>query len=210
MTQSKNNTEIFKGWYRKSWSRKSAVWHRVVGVNSVLCDSQMAYTVCGRQIPTTRCDFDIKPDPHLRCMQCENFPGIIIKTGKAFVPVGATSLPTKKAAITELQRLLKPRIYNMAIWKPYGIEITAKWRSDVSIDIATELTVITSRRKKKLLTLEQIQADLGLFKSAIDCLCDASDSLARQAKGKRGLYGRLTTEESQTYFEKLMAEVGKK
>lgn len=199
--------EVFKGWYRKSFSSKGTVWHRVIHVDSILAGRQMAYTVCGRSIPTTKCDFNIKPD--YKCMQCEKSPGVVIETGRSFVPVGSTSIRTKTAAIAELKRLLKPRIYYIKIWKPYGVHIIATWESDVSIDIETETKIITQKRTKRIFTLEQVQVDLGHFKSEIDCLCDATKTLALAAKRKKNLKGRLTEEESQTYFEKLLCEAEK-
>jgi len=199
--------EVFRGWYRKSLSRKGAVWHRVRHVDSILNDRQMAHTVCGRRIPTTHCDFSMKPDNE--CMQCSKSPGVILETGRGFVPVGAKSTFTKAAAVAELKRLLKPRTYYLRIWGHEGVCITAKWESGVSISIYTETEIITQRRKKRVMGLAQIQADLGSFKSAIDCLCDASDVLALAAKRKKNLKGRLTEAESQAYFEELLHEAEK-
>jgi len=199
--------EVFRGWYRKSLSRKGAVWHRVCRIDSILEDHQMAYTVCGRRIPTTKCDFDMKPDNE--CMQCSKSPGVIVETGRGFVPVGAKSILTKAAAVAELKRLLKPRTYYLRIWGHEGVCITAKWESDVSVSIYTEDEIITKKRTRCVMTLEQIQADLGRFKSAIDCVCDASDVLAIAAKRKKNLKGRLTKAESQAYFEELLHEAEK-
>jgi len=167
----------------------------------------MAYTVCGRRIPTTKCDFDMKPDNE--CMQCSKSPGVIVETGRGFVPVGAKSILTKAAAVAELKRLLKPRTYYLRIWGHEGVCITAKWESDVSVSIYTEDEIITKKRTRCVMTLEQIQADLGRFKSAIDCVCDASDVLAIAAKRKKNLKGRLTKAESQAYFEELLHEAEK-
>ncbi|KKN91240.1 hypothetical protein LCGC14_0221080 [marine sediment metagenome] len=199
--------EVFRGWYRKSLSRKGTVWHRVHKVDSVFASKQMAYTVCDRRIATTKCDFDMKPDH--RYMQCEKSPGVIVETGRGFVPIGATAINTKADAIYELKRLLKPRTYYLRIWGIYGVQITAKWESDISIDIYTETEIITKRHKKKLMALLQVQADLGRFKSAIDCLCDATTVLAKKAKEKKKLKGRLTEAEDQAYFEELLYEAEK-
>lgn len=128
---------------------------------------------------------------------------------RAFVPIEATSLVTKTSVVTELRRLLKPRIYYLKIWNHEGVRITAKWESDVSISIYTTTEIITQKRTKHVSTLEQIQKDLGQFKSAIDCLCDASDILAIKAKQKRKIKGKLTEEESMEYFEKLMYQAEK-
>ena len=194
--------KVFKGWYRKSLARKDAVWHRVHHVDSIIGNRPMARTVCGRRIPIIKCDFDMKPGN--KCMQCEKSPGVVVETGRGFVPIGAISIPTKTAAITELKRLLKPRTYYLRIWGHEGVRITAKWESDVSISIYTETEIITKQRTKRVMTLEQIQADLGRFKSAIDCLCDASDTLAIAEKRKNKQKGKLTEEESMEYFTKLM------
>jgi len=205
--------EVFRGWYRKSPSRKGAVWHRVCRVDSILDDRQIAYTVCGRRIPTTKCDFNMKPNNE--CMQCSKSPGVILETGRGFVPVGEKSTLTKTAwhfwkiqAIAELKRLLKPRTYCVRIWESEGVLITTAWESDVSISIKAK-TQIISKRRKRVITLEQVQADLGRFKSAIDCLCDATDALALAAKKRKKLKGRLTEEESQAYFEELLHEAEK-
>lgn len=199
--------EVFRGWYQKSFARKGAVWHRVHQVDSVLFNKQMAHTVCGRSIPTTKCDFNIKPD-HM-CMQCEKSPGVIVETGRGFVPIGATSIPTKTTAIAELKRLLKPRTYYLRIWDIYGIQITAKWESDVSIDIYTEDEIIIKKRMKRVFTFHQIQEDLGRFKSAIDCLCEATTVLAKKTKKKKKLKGRLTEYEDQEFFEELLEQAEK-
>ena len=207
MEESRSWYQVFKGWYRQSLARKGMVWHRVHQVDSVLAGKQMAHTVCGRSIPTTNCDFDTKPDH--KCMQCEKSPGVVIETGRGFVPIGSTSIPTKTAAIAELKRLLKPRTYYLRIWGHEGVRITAKWESDVSISIYTETEIITKRRKNNVMALAQIQADLGRFKSAIDCLCDATTILAKKNKVERKLKGRLTEAEDQAFFEGLLHEAEK-
>jgi len=199
--------DVFKGWYRKSLVSKNIVWHRVSHVDSILENRQMAHTVCGRRISTFNCDFDAKPDN--KCVQCEKSSGVIVETGRGFVPIGSTSIPTKASAIAELKRLLKPRTYYLRIWQHTGIRITAKWESDTSVSVYTEPEIITRRRTKRVMSLEQIQADLGRFKSAIDCLCDASDALASKEKKKRKLKGRTTATERIAYFEELMAKAEK-
>lgn len=207
---------VFKGWYRKSLSRKGTVWHRVYQVDSVPSDKQMAHTVCGRHITTIKCDFDIKPDH--KCMQCEKSPRVVVETSRGFVPVGSTSILTKTAAIVELKRLLRQRTYYLRIFGIYGVKIKARWTSDTSIDIDTETKIIIKRREKNVLTLHEIQADLGRFKSSIDHLCDATTVLARQEKEKKKkLMGYdnftsdkcLTEEEDQAYFEKLLYQAEK-
>jgi hypothetical protein len=82
--------------------------------------------------------------------------------------------------------------------------------SDVSISIYTETEIITRKSPRRIMTIEQIQTDLGRFKSAIDCLCDASDALALAEKRKKKLRSRLTESESNAYFEELMYEAEKK
>ena len=198
---------MFKGWYRKSFSRKSNVWHRVYQVNSILNNQQIATTVCRRHISTTHCDFDMNPDN--KCMYCEKPPGVIIEMYHEFAPIGSTGINTKADAIHELRRLLKPRIYYVKIWEDEGVCITAKWESDVSISIYTKHEIIINKRKNRVIELAQAQADLGRFKSAIDCLCNASDVLALAAKRKKKLKGKLTEVESCAYFEELMCEAEK-
>lgn len=197
--------DVFRGWYRRSLAGKNAVWHHVCHVDSVLCDRQMAVTVCGRYISTTKCDFSLKAigSYDKQCVQCNRSS---VETGRGFVPVGAISIVTKESAVRELKRLSKPRIYFVKIWGNEGLEIKAIWESDTSIAIYTEHIHINRR---KVLTLEQVQEDLDRFKSAIDCLCDASDVLAKEEKIKKGLKGRLTPSEQNTYFEELLWEMGK-
>lgn len=196
--------EVFKGWYRKSLARKNMVWHRVNKVDSILTERQMATTLCGKRIPTTKCDFHMKPDK--MCLRCEKNS---TPTGSGFAPIGSMSIQTKADAIHHLKRLLKQRTYYLRIWDDQGIKIKARWESDVSIDIYTEDDIITKQRKNNVIGLAQIQADLGRFKSAIDCLCDGIDKLALEEKRKKKLKGRLTEPESQTYFEKLLHEAEK-
>lgn len=204
--------KVFKGWYRESLTKGR--WHRVRHVDSVLDNRQMAVTACGRKISATQCDYDIKPDNMCATCESQEIRGI---TNKVFAPIGATSIPTRASAITELKRLLKPRTYYLRILGCEGARITAKWECDVSISIYIEHEIITKKRTKQeyktmiqnVLTLEQIQADLGRFKSAIDCVCDASDTLALATKRKKKLKGKLTEEESMAYFEELIYEAEK-
>lgn len=199
--------QVFKGWYRKSLARKNGVWHRVHQVDSVVDGKQMAHTVCGRSIPTTHCDFVMKPGS--KCVQCGKPSGIVIETGRGFVPVGSISIPTKTAAITELKRLLKSRTYYVRIWGNKGIRIAVEWISAMDIDVSIYPETMVGRRKNKIMTLEQIQADLGRFKSAIDCLCDKTTALAIDDKRKNKIKGRLTEYEDQMYFETLLHEAEK-
>ena len=197
--------EIFRGWYRKSFSRKNAVWHRVCYRSSMLGDIQTIRTLCGRNLTTTQCDFNAHPIN--RCIQCTRSPGVLSEVSKCFAPIGAKSILTRSAAIAELRRLLKTRVYYVHVWGNEGVFIEAKWESDVSISIyaGTEIKI----NKKRIQTLEQVQADLGRFKSAIDCLCAASDSLALVEKRKKGLKGRLTPKEQYEYFQDLLYEAEK-
>ncbi len=194
--------ETFKGWYRKSLTKDK--WHRVNHVNHVNHFDSIATTVCNRKIPAMKCDYKLRPFATTKCTICLN-EKYAIETGKAFIPTKITPL-TKSKAIIELRRLLKPRIYHIKIWDIYSIEITAKWASDTSIDIYTEIEIIT---KKRILTLEQVQTDLSHFKSEIEYLCNASDELAREAKLEKGVEGHLTEDEKIEYFEELMAIVEK-
>lgn len=134
---------------------------------------------------------------------------VIVETGRGFVPIGATSINTRADALYEMKRLLKPRTYYLRIWENEGVRITAKWESDVSISLSTATEIITKRRKNNVMALAQVQADLGRFKSAIDCLCDAITVLAKKDKVKKKLKGRLTEYEDQMYFEELLHEVEK-
>lgn len=207
--------KVFRGWYRRFMANKDMVWHRVYKVDSILAHGQMAHTVCGKNISTTKCDFEMKPDH--KCMRCEKSPNPsmigmfdpIVEKGRGFVPIGAKVINTKVDAIHELKRLLKPRIYYFKIWGDKGICITAKWESAMNIDIYTKTKIITKRRKNKVMGLSQIQADLGRFKSAVDCLVDAITVLAKKDKMKRKLNGRLTENEDRTYFDELFFEAEK-
>jgi hypothetical protein len=179
------------------------VWHRVH--SSALNDQQLlpyGTTVCGRRIPTTDCDFNARPKN--KCMQCEKSPGVITETDHRFIPIANMPKFTRAAAIAELRRLLKPQTHYLRIFGNEGIRITAKWESDTSVSIYTYTETITKKRTKRVMTLAQIQASLNLFKSDIDCLCNASDTLALEEKRKKKLKGRLTEEESNAYFEKLL------
>lgn len=209
MQKNKYQCQIYKGWYRHSLVKSSMVWHRVNKVDSVLCGRQIAHTVCGRKIATTKCDFNSDPDH--KCIQCKKFHEVIVETGRGFVPIRYPSIEinTKADAVRELKRLLKPRIYYLKIFGIYGIRITAKWESDISIDIGTETEIITKKRTKRVMTMYEIQADLDRFKSAIDCLIDASTILARKDKKKKQLKGRLTEYEDQCYFEELLYKAEK-
>ena len=199
--------QVFKGWYRKSLANKDMVWHRVHQVDSVLVGRQMAHTVCGRSIPTIKCDFHMTPGR--KCMQCEKSPVVVTETGRGFVSIGSTGINTRADAIHEIKRLLKPRTYYLRIWGHQGVQITARWESDVSIDIYTETEIITKRRKNNVMGLSQVQTELGRFKSAVDCLCDSITVLAKKDKMKRKQKGRLTKEEDQEFFEGLLHEAEK-
>lgn len=203
--------DIFRGWYRKSLSRKNTVWHRVCHVNSILSDRQMAITLCGKHIPTTKCDFDMEATVwNERCIQCNRFSDIVVETGRGFVPTDITSITTKKSAVKELIRLSKPRTYFVKIFGHQGVAIKAIWESDTSIELYIDDANISGNIKRRLFTLQQVQADLNHFKSEIDCLCDASDALAKEEKLKKGLKGRLTPSEQNAYFEELLWEMGTK
>jgi len=199
--------EIFNGWYRESLARKNMVWHRVHRVDSVLTERQsvwstMATALCGKRIPAKKCDFDINPD-HM-CFRCEKYSNTSIS--KTFAPISSTPTLTKIAAVKELRRLSKPRIYYVWIHDCYGIKIKAIWDSYIDISVYSESVTITQRRKNKVFTLTQVQEDLGRFKSAVNCLCDASKKLAIKEKRKNKLKGSLTEYEEQRYFEKLLTE----
>lgn len=199
--------EVFRGWYRRSLSGKDVVWHRVHRIDSIVIDKPMAHTVCGRRIATTDCDFKTKPDN--KCMQCGKPPGVIVETGRGFVPVSLNAINTKAVAIRELKRLLKPRTYYVRIFDIYGVKIIAHWGSDISIDIYTEDYVITKRRENKVMILAQVQVDLDHFKSDVVFLCDATTVLAKKDKASKKLSGRLTTAEDQEYFEGLLDKAEK-
>lgn len=188
---------LFKGWYREQLVRGK--WHCMI-------NDKISTTVCGRLISPTNCDFDIRPDLLKRCKRCAHKEHLFSTSDQIFAPVGETSIPTKTSAIHELRRLSKPRTYLVSIWDIYGVKITAQWKSDVSIDIDTELIVLTRNNKSKVVTLDRVKEDLGRFKTAIDCLCDASDGLALEVKRKKGLKGKLTPTESYAFFEELLYE----
>lgn len=196
--------EIYKGWYRKSLTRGR--WHRVCHVDSIMDDRQMAGTVCYRRIPATKCDFD--NNPNNKCAMCEKMD-VGEMVDKLAISTKRPSVLTKKSAVAELKRLLKPRIYYIRIWEREGIQITAKWESDVSISIYTEYEIITNRRKKNILGLGTLQTRLDDFKSRVDSLCKASDELALEEKKEKKLKGRLTEDEKNAYFEELMYEAEK-
>ncbi len=186
---------VFRGWYRKPFSRKGAVWHRIYYIDSILKDNRITRTVCGRQLPT-KCDFDTKPDQ--TCMQCSFSPGVIVEARRGFVPMcDANYKITRMGVIKELRRLLKDRTYNIRIFEHDGVTITASWQSDTSIDLSCHSNIFYNK-KRGLLTMKEVQWDLTKFKSDIECLCDASDRLAKQAKCDKG-----------EYFEGLLAIVEK-
>jgi len=90
------------------------------------------------------------------------------------------------------------------------VEIKAQWFSDTSID--TEITDIklSGSRLKNIFTLDQIQSELGRFKTAVDWLCIMSDKLALENKRKKKLKGRLTYSEKNDYFQELLSEAEKR
>lgn len=109
----------------------------------------------------------------------------------------AKLMPTKTAVIKELRRLIKPRTYLIHLWNIYGIQVKAAWKSDVSLDIETETVIITSKRKKNLLTIEGMKAELAQFKADIDHLCSTTDALAEKE-------GQVSKYNKQAYFEELL------
>lgn len=204
---------VFRGWYRKSLSKPSSVWHRVYRVDSVLNNCCEAHTLCGRQIITTECDFDEKPDHP--CFLCEKSTGItiasgvkslVVETGRRFVPVGMTQIRTKASAIAELKRLLKPRTYYVWLHGIYGLKITAEWMSDTSLDIETETEIMTKKRPKNAMTFEEVQTHLDNFKAKINCICMEITSMASRDKKKKKLKGRLTECEDDAYFQELCSK----
>lgn len=198
--------KIFRGWYRKSNTKGR--WHRACHVSYILSGDQKATTLCNRKIPTIDSDFD--PDPDNKCITCEIKEKNNDESQRCFAPVGRSSEMTKMLAVLELRRLLKPRVYKVRIWEDRGIEITAKWLSDTSIDTEIININLYRVRLKNILTLDQIQSELGRFKTAIDWLCLSSDRLALKNKRKKKLKGRLTSSEKAEYFEELLSEAEKK
>lgn len=199
--------KMFRGWYRESLKPRGR-WHRIWHISSSRCSHQEITTVCSNKIPTIACDFHQNPDN--KCLFCEKKEKNNDETHRCFSPVGRSSEMSRPLAVLELRRLLKPRVYRFKIWGNRGVEITAQWLSDTSID--TEITDInlSGGRLKNVYTLDQIQSDLGRFKSAIDWLCIMSDKLALENKRKKKLKGRLTASEKAEYFEELLAEAEQK
>lgn len=198
--------KVFRGWYRKSNTK--CRWHRVWHVSSVSSGNQIATTICKNQIPTINCDFNNNPDD--KCMQCEKPPGVIIETNRCFVSVAITTINTKANIIRELRRLLKSRTYYLRLFENQGICITARWESYIDIDIYTEDDVIAKNRTKRVFSLQQIEADLELFKSDVKWLCDMNDQLALENKRRKKLKGRLTSDEKYKYFDELISEAEEK
>jgi len=198
---------VYKGWYRKSCAKTGQKWHRVTGLRSETSKPQVAQTLCGQEIPTAECDFVMRPTQKCRTCEAKEHRH---RASRQFVPTGRSHLPTKTSAKTELKRLLKVRTYYVELHGPYLLAIEVAWRSDVSLDVECYTTVQTDRKPKKVTTFDQVVADMGRFKTAIDCLIQNTDMLAVEEKQKRGLSGELTEDESQKFFEDLLADVEKK
>lgn len=193
--------EIFKGWYRKSFSRKNSVWHRAISATEIMNYPQTVTTLCGREFKTTCCDFKMNSDHS--CRECEKLKcHQNIRIDTKFAPIGRLNILTRADAIHELKRLLKTRIYFVRIWDIYGIEIRAAWESDSSIDIG--ITNFILRNETRTVTLDQVQEDLGTFKSSIDHLIESATKLAKEQKINDGLKGCLTICEDNEYFEELL------
>lgn len=201
---------MFRGWYRQSMKPRGK-WHRVWHISG---NHQAITTVCSGKISTIDCDFHQNPNKKNRCRLCEKKEDHNCESHRCFAPVGKSSDLSRPLAILELRRLLKPRVYRLRIWGNQGIEITAIWVYDttINIDIDTEFTRIDlSRSKKKnIYTLDQIQSDLCRFSTSIDWLCIMSDKLALENKRKKKHKGRLTSSEKSEYFEELLWEAWKK
>lgn len=198
--------EIYKGWYRKSLTK--GMWHRVHHVDSLLDDRPMASTVCGRRIPSKKCDYASGPCATETCQACANTKITNIMDKSPIL--NETSLtPTKKSAVTELKRLLKPRNYYLKIWGEEGIKIEATWELGIGVDVYIEHYIMRDLRKKDISTFEKIQKDLISFKSKVVELCNTSDKLAFEEKQRKGLKGRLKEDEKNAYFEELMEEAEK-
>jgi len=197
--------KIFRGWYRQSLKTRGR-WHRVLHIPG---NHQAITTVCSGKIPTIDCDFHQNPDRENRCRLCEKKEDVC-ESHRYFAPVGRTSEMSRALAVLELRRLLKVRIYRCRIWGNRGVEIKAQWFSDTSID--TEITDIklSGSRLKNIFTLDQIQSELGRFKTAVDWLCIMSDKLALENKRKKKLKGRLTYSEKNDYFQELLSEAEKR
>lgn len=116
---------------------------------------------------------------------------------------------TKSSAIRKLKSLIKSRTYYVRIWADKGVRIAAEWVSAMDIDISTYPETMVGIPKKKIITLEQVQADLDHFKSSIDSICETTTILAAKAKQKKKLKSRLTGHEDQEYFEELLHEAEK-
>lgn len=98
---------------------------------------------------------------------------------------------TKKAIIKELRRLIKPRTYTICLWRDEGVKVTATWESDVSISIDADYC---TTQGKKVVIIEEMQADLVQFKADIDKVCSIAKALAKEAE-----------ESEARYFEELLA-----
>ncbi len=198
--------KMFRGWYRQSLKTRGK-WHRVWHISG---NHEAITTVCSGNIPTIDCDFDQNPKLENRCRLCEKKEDHNCESHRCFAPVGRSSEMTRMLAILELRRLLKPRIYKVRICGNRGIEITAQWLSDTSIDTEIIDINLSGGRLKNIYALDQIQSELGRFKTAIDWLCQMSDKLALENKRKNKLKGRLTSSEKAEYFEELLREAEKK
>lgn len=182
--------KVLGGWYRKSLSKKNTIWHCVLRVDSV---SEIAYTICGKYLPITNCDFNTNPDH--KCIRCENSPRVTVKTGWAFTPV-IKKLITKKDIVAEIRRLITPKTFIIHIWETYAVDISVSWESDTNISVEdVDICCITTTKKKKCVSLEHMQAEIKQLGQRVLRVCDASDALAKKAR-----------EESQGFFEELLDE----
>ncbi len=196
--------EIFKGWYRKSFTKGR--WHRINRVDSVLGHRKMGITICGQKIPAIICDYNSHPDSTSKqpkcviCKRSEDEDNYTLQRQKTFALFNLHPM-TKGLAIHHLRKLISPREYLVKIHDIYGIIIEAKWTSDTSIDITTTNIVISDKiQKRQLKTMQQVKKDLDLFGSSIDYLIAEINGLAHRNTKKN----KLTEYEEQEYFEELL------
>ncbi len=88
----------------------------------------------------------------------------------------------RRVLIKKLRQLIKPRRYLVRLWDINCAWIEAAWESDTRVSLEKISLELIPRWNKRPIDAETFRSLLGQFQSGVLCLCEASDTLAKQFK----------------------------
>ena len=86
-----------------------------------------------------------------------------------------------KSIIIEISKLIKPTTFIIHIYGIYGAVIKVVWLSDISVSVEeVYVCILDSRKKKRCISINDLQLEIEKLKQRVLDVCDASDKLAER------------------------------